>query len=67
MTKTITLENKIKECGYKKCYIAAQLGISSYSLARKINNKSPFTADEVASLAKVLRLTSAETIDIFLQ
>lgn len=67
MTKTITLETKIKECGYKKCFIAAQLGISSYSLARKINNKSPFTADEVARLAKVLRLTGTEILDIFLQ
>ena len=56
MTNTSLLEQKIDESGYKKGYIAKQIGISAYALAMKINNESEFKAKEITIISKLLKL-----------
>ena len=65
MTNTSLLEQKIDESGYKKGYIAKQIGISAYALAMKINNESEFKAKEITIISKLLKLDLATKDAIF--
>ena len=65
MVNTDKLEQKIKESGYRKQYIAEQLGISIQALRMKITNVSEFLCSEATVLMKLLKLTPEETIEIF--
>lgn len=66
MTNTNKLKNIIENSGLKRKYIAEQLGITYYSLQRKIENKKEFKSTEIAILCKVLNITSLkEKEDIF--
>ena len=56
MTNTSLLEQRIEASGYKKSYIAKQIGISAYALAMKINNESEFKANEITIISKLLKL-----------
>lgn len=56
MTNTSLLEQMIEASGYKKSYIAKQIGISAYALAMKINNESEFKAKEITIISKLLKL-----------
>lgn len=60
MTDTIALRNRIKASGYRFGYVAAQLGITTYTLQRKIDNISEFRVSEVDSIAKLLAMSPAE-------
>lgn len=60
MTNTVLLEKKIEASGYKKSYIAKVIGITAYSLAKKIRNESEFKATEINVLCDLLRIDSLE-------
>ena len=65
MTNTSLLEQYIKESGYKKSYLAKQLGITAYGFALKINNKSEFKGSEMSILCKLLKISAKDKEAIF--
>ncbi len=65
MTDTKKLKERISRAGLKYKYIAHILGITPYSLQRKIENDSEFKVSEVEALATILGLTLKEKDDIF--
>jgi hypothetical protein len=65
VTNTSLLEQYIEKSGYKKAYIAQQLGITAYGLALKINNKSEFKASEMTILCKILKISAKDKEAIF--
>lgn len=65
MTNTSLLEQYIEKSGYKKSYIAQQLGISAYGLALKINNKTEFKGSEMQILSKLLKISARDKNAIF--
>ena len=60
MTNTLLLEQKIKESGFKRKYIAQRLGISTYCLSQKIRNVREFKGSEMDILSSILKIDSAE-------
>lgn len=68
MTDTEKLSERIGSSGLKYKYIAEKLGISYFSLNKKINNVTEFKASEVSKLCQLLNITSLEEKeDIFLK
>lgn len=65
MTNTALLEQYIKKSGYKKSFIAKQIGLTSYGFMLKVNNKSEFKASEMNSLCKLLKIDAADKEAIF--
>ena len=65
MTNTSLLEQYIAKSGYKKAYIAQQLGITAYALTLKINNKSEFKGSEMQILGKLLKMSARDKNAIF--
>lgn len=65
MTNTTMLTKYIDESGYRKGHIANALGISSYGLMLKINNKSEFKASEIAKLCELLKIPKKDRDTIF--
>lgn len=65
MTNTSLLEQYIEKSGYKKSFIAKQIGISAYALAMKINNESEFKAREMTVLCKMLNISAKDKEAIF--
>lgn len=61
MTNTTELRRLIKESGLKLEYIAEQLGITRFSLAKKIENVTEFKTSEVQKMCDVLRITDPQT------
>ena len=59
MINTQYLEEKIKQSGKKKEYLARKCGITRQSLTSKIKNDSQFTVDQVAILCKELNISRA--------
>lgn len=57
MTDTKELRRRIEAAGLKYKYIARQLGISSYTLQRNIDNDSEFKVSEVDMLSNLLGLS----------
>lgn len=67
MTNTALLEKLIKDAGLKKKYIAQKIGISPYSLAKKIRNESDFTSGQIDALCDILKINSpTKKCEIFL-
>lgn len=60
MTDTVALRNRIKKSGLKLSYIAKVLGITAYTLQKKLDNDAEFKVSEVEALATLLDLTLAE-------
>lgn len=60
MTDTKRLQRIIDDSGLKQVYIANCLGLTSYGFARKRDNLSSFTAPEIDTLCKVLKIESLE-------
>ena len=56
MTNTELLLELIDGSGYKRKYIADKLGITTYSLQKKINNETEFKATEINILCDVLKI-----------
>jgi hypothetical protein len=65
MTNTSLLEKYIEKSGYKKSFIAAQLGITAYAFSLKCNNKSEFKANEITILCKLLKISARDREAIF--
>lgn len=65
MTNTTLLEQYIDKSGYKKSFIAQNLGITAYALTLKINNKSEFKASEMTILCKLLKINARDKEAIF--
>ena len=65
MTNTSLLEQYIEKSGYKRSYIAKQLGLTTYGLALKINNKSEFKASEMKTLCELLQIPARDKEAIF--
>jgi hypothetical protein len=65
MTNKDKLEEYIERSGFKKGFIAKQIGITRYSLILKINNKSEFKATEIETLCTLLKIGVDERMAIF--
>ena len=65
MTDTLKLRKRIKEAGYRLGYVAEVLGISQYTLQKKLDNDSEFKISEVDALSKLLGLTPQEKNALF--
>ncbi len=65
MTNTTLLEQYIEKSGYKKSFIARQIGLTAYGLSLKINNKSEFKAREMTILCKLLKISAKDKEAIF--
>ena len=65
MTNTALLEKYITESGYKKSFIAQQLGLTAYGFMLKVNNKSEFKGSEMAILCKLLKIKAKDKAAIF--
>lgn len=60
MTNTKELQKAIEESGLRKGFIAEKLGITTYGLQKKVENRSQFKAGEIKILCDVLNITSLE-------
>lgn len=60
MTDTKALQKRIDDSGLKQEFIAKQLGLTSYSFAKKRDNKSQFKPSEIEMLCNLLRIDSLE-------
>lgn len=60
MTNTLELRKLISEKGIKYIHIAEKLGITSYSLQLKIENKNEFKQSEIGKFCDVLNIESLE-------
>ena len=65
MTDSNALRKAIKSSGLKYCALAQAIGITTYSLQKKINNVTDFKASEIAVLAKALDLKGEALNRIF--
>lgn len=60
MTNTELLREKVKKSGLKLEFIAEQLGITRFSLAKKIENVTEFKTAEVQKLCSILRINDLQ-------
>ena len=65
MTNTLLLEDCIKKSGYKRSFIAKQLGLTAYGFSLKVKNKSEFKAKEISVLCNLLKIKAKEKEAIF--
>ena len=54
MTDSCKLRELIESKGFKMKFVAEYLGLSSYGLSLKINNKQEFKTSEVSALCEYL-------------
>ena len=59
------LLNVINESGYKKGYIAKQMGISGSALSNKLAGRCRWTADECSFMREFFGMTLEEGMAIF--
>lgn len=62
MTNTLKLRALLIENGFTNESISKQLGISKQSFCMKINNKREFKVTEIHNLARLLKISNAETL-----
>ena len=60
MTNTNLFKKKMKDKGLKQMYIAEKIGITSYSLSLKINNKNDFKSKEIQKICEILSINTLE-------
>ena len=65
MTDTVALRKAVKESGLKYIRIASEMGISPYTLQKKIDNETEFKASEIVQLSDLLSLEASERSNIF--
>lgn len=65
MTDSAALRDAIGKSGLKYGKIAAEMGISPYTLQKKIDNITEFKASEIVKLTTLLSLSSFESSAIF--
>lgn len=59
------LEDKIDQSGYKREFIAEQLGLSRHGLYNKMKNPDRWKVTEMTVLVKLLALSKSESRQIF--
>ena len=59
------LNNTIKDKGLKKQFVALELGITPYGLAKKLNGENEFKVSEMVKLSNLLDLSEQEKNEIF--
>lgn len=62
MTDSLKLKAAIVASGLSRKAIADELGISLYSLQKKINNITEFKASEISKLSKILNISDIQGI-----
>lgn len=65
MSNTELLLAYITQSGLKKNYIAKVMGITPYTLSKKINRVRDFRVSEMRMLCKLLNITEADRSRIF--
>ena len=65
MTNTALLEQYIEKSGFRKGFIAQQLGLTTYGFSLKVKNKSEFKANEILGLCNLLKISTKEKEAIF--
>ena len=65
MTDTLALREAIEKSGLKYGRIAKEMGISYYTLQKKIDNIVEFKASEIKKLSSLLSLNEAQRSSIF--
>lgn len=65
MTDTKALRDRIQDSGLKYKFIAKIIGISAYSLQRKIDNDNEFLVSEVDAISRLLGLSLEDKDAIF--
>lgn len=65
MTDTSALRDAVNRSGLKYGKIAGEMGISAYTLQKKINNETEFKASEIVKLSSMLSLDESERSSIF--
>ena len=58
MTDTDVLNKIIDESGLKRKYLAEQLNLTAYGLAKKINGENEFKQSEIEALCGLLNINS---------
>lgn len=66
MINSAKLREIIKKKGLKYGFLAEELGITSYSLKKKIDNETDFKMSEVQELCNILKVNSKMLKEIFL-
>ena len=61
MTNRKLLEDKIKQKGFKKSYLAEQLGVSRGTFSALLNNSAEFKASQIYKLCKILDIHDEAT------
>lgn len=64
MTNTELLEQKTKEAGKKKVYLAQKVGLTYQGYRNCETNKAEFTASQIDILCKELNITSLKEKDL---
>ena len=59
------LRGKIVERGYNNKALADEMGLTPLTMSRKVRGKTQLCVPEAAKLAKILKLSDSEIIDIF--
>ena len=65
MTDSKKLEKIIKDSGYKKGFIAEQVGLSRAGLCNCINNRAEFKASQINALCELLSIDTGQRNAIF--
>lgn len=56
------LEEKIKQKGLKKSFIAESIGVSRSTFSSLLSNKTEFKASQIRALCKLLDIEDCETM-----
>ena len=62
MTNTKLLEEKIRQSGLKKGYLADRLGVSRTTFHTLLRNQSNFKVSQIKTLCDILGITDDETL-----
>lgn len=65
MINTNKVRGRITEMGLTIQLIAPEIGITPYTLGRKIANESPMNLDEALKLSIILNIPATENFDYF--
>lgn len=62
MTNVKLLEDKIRQSGLKKGYLAERLGVSRGTLCSLLSNKTEFKTSQIRTLCEILGIEDDEVI-----
>ena len=65
MTDLVLLNARIDKSGYKKSFLAKQLGISKQAFSQKLSGQYEFKSNQIQILCKILGIAPKEMKDIF--